>query len=481
MTITVNTPDGGTAAFPDGTDAGVITSAMKAKFGGPDSSPAAQSDDSTAGIIGNTAYRALNTGTLHAPDYLLAGLHSIERGTGYDPNATDLSQIRAENQDFAQKHPLLATGADVAGYAAPMLIPGYGEVSLAANAAKGAEALGAGARLAQGVGSGVEGATLSGLGTATSGGSAEDSLKAAATGGALSGVLGGVAAARAPIAGAPVAKSLNDLKAGEAAYYAHLDTLPVNPTIVNKAVSGAANTLKPSEISGLSDSFTGQLTDVMKQVNSGLPLTANDMNSMARQLSNAQRSPTDSIAGTKIGNVLQSFYSGAQADARMGSAKVKDMTWLTDPNLTPEEKIAQAQENIGNSKMLMDDPTKEAMTNLANAGPSNFTKGAQGVVGSVINRGAGAGLGYLTGGLLGHGELGAFAGQSGLGSGGLGGTIARNIPGLRSKAAVQRAIQAAQAATSTGQQALPGMYRSNPLLSQSARNVAVAGGLAGDY
>ena len=94
----------------------------------------------------------------------------------------------------------------------------------------------------------------------------------------------------------------------------------------------------------------------------------------------------------------------------------------------------------------------------------------------------GPALVHLTGGLLGHGELGAFAGQSGLGSGGAGGWVAKNlIPGLRSKAAVQRAIQAAQAATSTGQQALPGMYRSNPLLSQSARNVAVAGGLAGDY
>ena len=127
MTITVNTPDGGTAEFPDGTDPGTITSAMKAKFGGPDSKSGPSVDDSALGQAGNFLYRGVDTGLMHAPDYALAGLHAIERGTGYDPNATDLDQIRAQNDQYASMHPIQALTADVAGYGL-----GFGKLGLAA-------------------------------------------------------------------------------------------------------------------------------------------------------------------------------------------------------------------------------------------------------------------------------------------------------------------------------------------------------------
>ena len=248
-----------------------------------------------------------------------------------------------------------------------------------------------------------------------------------------------------------------DLTADEAANYAKLKTMPVDPTMVNRGVASAVKTLDPSEISGLSDSFKGQFSDVIKQVNSGAPLSANDMNSMARQLGAAQRGGTDNIAGARIGEVLRSFYSDPQADARLASAKVKDMGWLTDPDLTRAEKVAQAKSNINDPKMLMDDPTRAAMTNLANAGPGKWAQRAQNLVATRINGrqdGArrrcrrcirrGVGLGAV---------IGALEGKS---TGGLGGALAR----YPSNAAIKRAIKAAQAATSTGQTATPGMYRS---------------------
>ena len=98
-------------------DPGAITSAMKAKFGGPASSGYG-ADDSLASKAGNTAYRAADTGTLGALDWGLAGIHKLERATGYDPNATDIDQIHAQNADWQSAHPLLALGGDALGYIA---------------------------------------------------------------------------------------------------------------------------------------------------------------------------------------------------------------------------------------------------------------------------------------------------------------------------------------------------------------------------
>ena len=82
----------------------------------PAAKPATYDDTTAAGLAGDTAYRAADTGTLGALDYGLAGLHAVERGTGYDPNATDLATIHQQNDEWQQNHPYLALGADVAGY-----------------------------------------------------------------------------------------------------------------------------------------------------------------------------------------------------------------------------------------------------------------------------------------------------------------------------------------------------------------------------
>src|SRR5580704_3446850 len=65
MTITVNTPDGGTAQFPDGTPTSAMTSALQAKFGGPSGATAApaQTDASSKmSGIGRTLENALTLG-----------------------------------------------------------------------------------------------------------------------------------------------------------------------------------------------------------------------------------------------------------------------------------------------------------------------------------------------------------------------------------------------------------------------------------
>ena len=125
-----------------------------------------------------------NTGTLGALDYGLAGLHAIERGTaGADPNATDLTQIQKENQEWGQAHPYLGLAADVAGYGL-----GAGKLGLGG---KLATKLG-GSVLARMAGAGLENAgasvvsdELGSQGQASVG----DLLKSAA----LSGTVGGIA------------------------------------------------------------------------------------------------------------------------------------------------------------------------------------------------------------------------------------------------------------------------------------------------
>ena len=446
MTITVNTPDGGTAEFPDGTDPGTITSAMKAKFGGPDTTSDSKplfsltGTDKVGEFVGKVADAATAGFGASALDKL---------GLGQGPGGqTVAKQVESAGQDIG---PVGSAIADATGYGL-----GLGKFGIAGRIAKaalpGAEAVGLGARTAGALGTAGEAGIATTAGDIGHGETpGMDVPLSMGVGGALGAAIGG--ARTAP----PAARSVADLTADEAAKYANLKTMPVNPTMVNRGVASAVKTLDPSEISGLSGSFKQQFSDVIKQVNSGLPLSANDMNSMARQLGAAQRGGTDSIAGARIGEVLRSFYSDPQADARLASAKVKDMGWLTDPDLTPAEKVAQAKSNINDPGMLMDDPTRAAMTNLANAGPGKWAQRAQNLVATGINAGVKMGLGGAVGDAFGEGGLGAVIGAlEGKSTGGLGGALAR----YPSNAAIKRAIQAAQAATSTGQAATPGMYRS---------------------
>ena len=460
MTITVNTPDGGTANFPDGTDPGAITSALKAKFGGPDSKPS-YDDTSVAGLVGDTAYRAANTGTLGLLDYGLAGLHKAERATGWDPNATDIDQIRQENADWQSNHPLLALGADVAGYGA-----GFGKFGLAAKAAEGAASLGAGKALAAGLGGATEGAAAGGLSSTFAGDSPGDALKNAALGAAGGGALGGLVGARTSKFGAaPADVPASVLQANKDALYKGLENTPVKMPDVSSAVSSGLNKLTPGQQADLSSTFKERIANVRDAMNSNQPLSLSDTENFARTIGGGMRTNSDKIAGAKIGEALADLGGPQVAAARDAQARLSDVSWLDSGNATP----AGAQTRVDNPRYNFTDDTRKAMQNLADAGPSPWTKAAQNAAAFGVNHGIGYFGGGAIGGALGHAGIGELMGLSKGGSLNLG-----QIPfNAMNKAAINRALKAARATSATGRYVDPSQYygKTLPAVASGAQRV----------
>lgn len=169
MTITVTTPDGGTAAFPDGTDAGVIQSALRAKFATQVGE--AQGKSENAGSAGID--QAAQQGTFGLSNYINAGAtYAAQRLFGQqrpDSFATDLAISRGRSAGEVAASPVAGTvggtlGGLVGGGAlgtilkAARVVPGAGAVldALAPKAGQGVrnvlKASGTGAAIGTGIG-----------------------------------------------------------------------------------------------------------------------------------------------------------------------------------------------------------------------------------------------------------------------------------------------------------------------------------------
>jgi hypothetical protein len=405
MTITVNTPDGGTASFPDDTDPGAITSAMKAKFGGPASSGYG-ADDSLASKAGNTAYRAADTGTLGALDWGLAGIHKLERATGYDPNATDIDQIHAQNADWQSAHPLLALGGDVVGYGA-----GLGKLGIAARLAKGAEGLGASAGAARALGGAGEAAGLTAAGDVGHGETpGMDVLYAGGAGGALGAALGGKAAA-------PVGQSIADLQGASKSAFGVMDAAPVARADLTSAVNDPINSLTPGQKFGISPGMQEQIDKTNTIINQSPSLSVGDAYSARRNIGNAARTPEDKILAKKVGDSLMDLAPDQMKEASLAHGRLQDATWLSDQSLSPQDLRNQAQGNLDSPMMAMDDTSQQAMQKLAGSAPGR----ARTAVGNLAGLGVNMIPSTLLGGGLGDAALGGILGfdrgaNSGLGA-----------------------------------------------------------------
>ena len=325
--------------FPDDTSKDDITSAMKAKFGGPDGQAAPAIDDSTSGIVGNALYRAVNSGTLHGLDYLTAGAHAVERGTGIDPNATDLSQIRSQNDEFASKHPIWAMGADIA----PWLVPGYGEALGVGKAAELASSLGAGARTARVLGGAAENAALSGASTLTGGGSVGDALKAATVGGVMGGATGALPAGRT----VPTTPTTGDLLAQAQSKFTPLENTKFYPAGFERAMTDTSDAMSAGDRQTMSASLSGKIDDITKETQSGSTLTADDVAKFQRSLMKAARGPQDQrIAGDFIDALDQRLgpVAGDVADANRATNIAKTSRdidkWAANPETAPKTVAA---------------------------------------------------------------------------------------------------------------------------------------------
>ena len=507
MTITVNTPDGGTAQFPDDTPKDTITSAMRAKFGGPDNS----SSGGALNTAANVAKSFSDTATFGTGDYL----RSLMTGE-------DLSKLQTSSK---KAHEDLGWGdvpVTIAGYAAnPFGMAGVGErigAGLLTRMGTGAAESGIKKAIAYGGGAAAEGAAAQTLGDI---GHGETPGGDVLTAGVLSAPFGAVVGGRARALGPALERATSKMKAptgdtgvlgpvakdflgpevpppralGESVLKANMDdaytklgSAAVKPPTVGNALQRTLSSLTPGERAGISDTLQGRIDKISGIIDNSPRLTLSDLHAFGSEISTGMRSPVDSKVGAKIAETFNRLDPrGLMEDARMKYGQFQDAQmlnkgldaskWYKGANVS--DTIAEAAKRVDPEERTKFSPAgREAMEALGNAGPATFGKMLDYAIAHGANKGIGIAAGTLGGGVIGHAALGALAGASGLGAGtgGIGGYIAR----MRTNAAARRAMKAALAATSTGQRATADMFRGAPWASQAARQAIYARGASGE-
>ena len=449
MTITVNTPDGGTAQFPDDTPQDAIVGAMKAKFGGPDANAMPDAERNPLGVISKVGNTIADTATFGLGD-TIAGLLGGKTQEMRKDTAQDRSDIGA-----------LSIPADVIGYGM-----GGGALGLGEKAAAGLAARGVGPRLAQAGGSAFEAGAASAAGDIGHGETPGWDVAGNAT---VGGALGGLIGSR-KIGGVkpPAPRSLDDLQAAKDAAYRTLESTPVNPGQVKQTVGDAIASLKPGQEAGLSRAMRGQIDHVNNIIDKSPKLSLGDVDNFAKsfgEIANSKLTDTDPVAAAKVGEALRALGGQPGADARMAQARLSDAKWLTGAD--PSKVAGEAATKLGNPRMLYDPTGRMAMTDLANSGPSKFTEMAQNLGARGINAGLTAAAGGGLGALAGHGLLGAGIGAlEGRSPGGIGGMLMRQYNSQRAKQAMKAALASV---SQPGVYVSPNAYRMSPWTRTAAR------------
>lgn len=199
MTITVNTPDGGSANFPDGTTPDVIQHAMAQKFGAPAPEVAANAAGEQEGArpgawaaIQAAAGQAANQGTFGLANYGGAAERWVAQhalmGSNADSYSTDLAYERGLSSGQIEGHPIAGTAGGVFGgtVGAGKLLAGVKGIGLVG---KGIQALSATKRMGL-IGNTIKNVAVNtAIGTGASVAEGED-VPDAAKNGLISGVLG---------------------------------------------------------------------------------------------------------------------------------------------------------------------------------------------------------------------------------------------------------------------------------------------------
>ena len=453
MTITVSTPDGGTAEFPDGTDTGVISSAMSAKFGGP-SGGAAKSPDND---YSNSPWSAIGRTFESSADW---GTGDLVRAvaTGKKPSETAAqSSAAAESLPWYIRYP-----TEAAGY-------GLGLVNLldpVTDAAEGgALALGAGAKLAKVAGTAAEGATVGGTHyVATTDDPTVGGALGSAAGGAL---INSAAAGVAPLANKVLTKTLGKnidpdaaiaaTKADTQQAFGTLKQTTVPHDDADKAISSVLGNLNGGEATGVKP-IMGDIADIRSEIANRkaqqIPITADDLNSWAGQIKDAASPGVSSKIAGQIGAELKSVV-GAQGgagawDAAQAAAKRQAAAEsLKDYGQTLQEGGSLGQAPLNEAKRYYPNPADKAQYDTM-AGLSGMS-GGPGVATSLLGHLAATGLGFAGEHIA--GIPGALAGEA-LAYLGAKPLIKRGMKGYNSR----RGVSTLQSAypTLTGQQPPPG-------------------------
>jgi hypothetical protein len=396
-------------------------------------------------LSGDLLQRAMSTGTLGATDWAGAGINAIARATGYDPTAPTHAEIVAQNQRTAQEHPLLATAADMAGYA-PLSLATGGLGTEAAVARAGLT--GIPALMARGAAeSALAGGGSQLIQDPTDPGAA---VKSAVGGAALGGAVGGIGgklvggAVKAPAMGDAIAT----LTANKSAAIDAMNAIPADARQVSGIIDGVQQGLSPSERSGLTSDFRGQLQSISDEAAKGGNQTSvGDLNSWKRQLFNAATPGTpDMKAATRIGDQLVAISPNEQRAADLAHAQLSDAQSMVDqsPRQTAMGAAAKLDPDSG---LLFSDAGKQAWQNLANTAPGPLTKGAE----WLGTKGIGTAVGHTLGGFFGEGGLGGILGGIET-KGGIPGAISQLPANMR----INRARKALLATLAGNQLVTPG-------------------------
>ena len=124
MTISVNTPDGGTAQFPDGTHPEVMQAALRQKFPAPATDPGSPAPNFDTSGVGGALYAGVHNledmATLGQGDKIAAALSTGVRTAIGLPADYDSAykQIQATANSANDQHPLARFAGDVGGLVA---------------------------------------------------------------------------------------------------------------------------------------------------------------------------------------------------------------------------------------------------------------------------------------------------------------------------------------------------------------------------
>ena len=477
MTITVNTPDGGTASFPDDTSKDDIVSAMKAKFGGPDDSKPDEGGVLTTAA--NVAKSLSDTITFGAGDY------TRSLATGEDVGKLQESSKKAHEDLGAWDVPVT-----MAGYAI-----GPGKFGAAERIGADLVGRGVGRSWAHGAGAAAEGAGATALGDI---GHGETPGMDVVTGGALAAPFGAAVGGRGRALGPAIERAtskpkLTDaiedfrgpetpppktvpeavLQANKDRNYQTLEATPVKARDAGQAFNQALGSLSPGEQASLSDTLKGRISNISDLLDNSPKLTLGDLHAFSTSIATGMRSPGDRIAGARLAEAFNSLdpqglmgkarlSQGQLADTQKLTKGMSDVGWFGDPS----KVIKQAGSDTAGGRMNYSPAGREAMEKLAQSGPSQFNEMVRNLTAMGVNHGVSAGMGALGGGALGHATLGAIIGATqGTGKADVGKAA---VQWYTNKAA-RRAMKAAIAATSSGLKATPDMYRKAPWLSQGGR------------
>jgi hypothetical protein len=390
VTITVNTPDGGTAQFPDGTPPSAMTSALQAKFGGPSGATAQADPASKMSGIGRTLENALTLGGADWAYSKLPGMPSL---------ATQQAQTEAARQSVpaAIRYP-----AEIGAYAV-----GPGKLLGPAAAAM------TGGPIAAGVAEGaMAGGLSSGFGSNFDPGS---TATGAVTGGALGGVAGGIGKGVAKLGATPGSidpeAAIAATKTTRDTLYGQLQNIPVGANSLKNAYASA--TLTPGLEPSVTPAFNTLIGRQLAQVDAG-GISANDVADFAKDLRAQATSNGDQILAGKISdNLLGALPPEAQSTLQAANEAHKQ--YAMAQNLAKWQRTVGGGGSVGQAPLTeaenwySGDPEKYAtLAGLANQGqghsPATYALGhlaanvagaAGGAIGGFPGMAVGETLGYM--------------------------------------------------------------------------------------